>query len=264
MQRRLIRTLRNSGQCLIITHSPDMVPVDRPDDLANIVRLAPTAHGPRPMRGGPVDHKDWARWFKLLEPTHVRALLFANRAILCEGSTEAGALSQWWSDTSSLQLPTPEAANMPIVDVGGDNGFGAYIEYLDAFAIPWAVIADGPALRRDSVLAKQLSKLGHLPSQQPPTDESFAGWRTYWSVAGVFTLADQFGDDSSRAGEFEAYLDRLDSRLLADVHADVGHRSKPQVGALFAARYPGSPKDVSTLYEMIMRRFDSPHNTQLT
>jgi hypothetical protein len=258
MQRRLIAMLRNTGQCLIITHSPDLVPVDQPDDLANIVRLAPTAAGARPMRANPISRKSWARWFKLLEPTHVRALLFASRVILCEGPTEVGALGKWWRNTSNLQLPTPEAANIPLVSVNGDNGFGGYIEYLDAFGIPWAAIADGPALRPGSVLAKQLRDHGHEPSVRRPDSSDFAEWRAYWAATGVFALADQFGDDGNKQGEFEAFLQRVDAGLLASVQAEIGHRSKPQLGALLAAGHPAMPAEVAELYRAIMRRLALP------
>lgn len=45
MQRRLISRLREAGQCLVITHSADLVPVDSPEDLDRIVRLAPGPNG---------------------------------------------------------------------------------------------------------------------------------------------------------------------------------------------------------------------------
>ncbi len=243
---------------MVITHSSDLVPIDQPDDLANIVRLAPTAAGARPMRANPIRRRSWARWFKLLEPTHVRALLFASSVILCEGSTEVGALGTWWSNTSNLQLPNPEAANIPLVSVNGDNGFGGYIEYLDAFGIPWAAIVDGPALRSGSVLAKQLRDHGHQPSVPPPDSPDFAEWRAYWATAGIFTLADQFGDDGSKQGEFEAFLQRVDAGVLASVHAEIGQRSKPQVGALFAAGRPAMPAEVMELYRAVMLRL-APH-----
>jgi hypothetical protein len=251
MQRRLIKMLREVNQCLLITHSPDLVTVDRPDDLANIVRLAPTPTGPRPMRANPVDRADWVRWFKLLEPAHVRALLFANRVILCEGPTEVGALRQWWSDTRLLGLSSPEAANIPIVSVNGDSGFGGYIEYLDSFGIPWAAIADGPAFRPESNLAKQLRKLGDQPAAATPlAEDDFIAWRDYWAAAGVFTVAGGFGDDGTRSGEFEAYLERVDADLVAAVHSDIGRRSKPQIGALFAAQ-KAAPPEINGLYQRI-------------
>ena len=62
MQRRLSAILRSLGQCLVITHSPDLVVVDGPDDLAKIVRLAPTENGPLPKRASKL-HEDWPRWF---------------------------------------------------------------------------------------------------------------------------------------------------------------------------------------------------------
>nr|WP_240940220.1 AAA family ATPase [Planosporangium flavigriseum] len=252
MQRRLIRTLRTTGQCVVITHSPDVVPVDQPGDLENIIRLAPTKAGPRPRRAGLIHRREWSRWLKLFEPTHVRALLFASKDILCEGATEVGALRQWWSDTALWQLPNPEAENMPIIDVGGDHGFGGYIEYLDAFGIPWAAIVDGPALRPNSTLAQQLHRLGHRPQQPPIEAVNFTAFRAYWAQAGVFTVADTFGDDGTKAGEFEAFLARIDPQLLDDVRTEIGTRSKPQIGALFAARHPAPPAAVASLYQTIM------------
>ncbi|MBO3744527.1 AAA family ATPase [Streptosporangiaceae bacterium NEAU-GS5] len=153
MQRRLISLLRKSGQCLAITHSPDLVPIESADDIKGIVRLGPHADGPELHRADSLDDARIARWIQLLEPTHVRALLFAAAVILCEGRTEVDALSQWWRNTDDLGAPNPEASNMVLISVEGDTAFGAYIDYLDAFGVPWAIIADGPAAaptRRES------------------------------------------------------------------------------------------------------------------
>jgi hypothetical protein len=134
---------------------------------------------------------------------------------LCQGPTELGALPRWWPDTTSLKVRDPGAANIPVISVGADKGFGAYVRYIDAFGIPWAVVADGPALRRNRALAKQLADLKHLPRRQPDDCDDFTAWRGYWQRAGVFTLADQFGDDGTKGGEFEAFLNRVDQALLA-------------------------------------------------
>jgi hypothetical protein len=251
MQRRLSQLLRSVSQCLIITHSPDLVMIDNPQDLGNIVRLAPSGAGPMPMRATPNGQADWARWFRLLEPADVRALLFASKVILCEGSTEVGALRQWWSATETLGISTPEAANIPIISVDGDAGFGAFIEYLDTFGVPWAGVADGPALRQGSHLAKQLRRLGLAPAMPAPASADFAAWRDYWESARIYTLAENYGDDGSGSGEFETYLNHANGTLLAAIRAEVGQRSKPQVGALFAAQHP-IPDEVVQLYQKIM------------
>jgi len=264
VQRRLTATLRGAGRCLVITHSPDMVPIDQPHDLGNIVRLAPTTEGPNVLRAGTFDRKAWSRWVSLLEPTHVRALLFAEKVILCEGSTEVGALQRWWSHPARPGLPSPEEANIPIISVGGDSGFGAYIEYLDAFGVPWAIVTDGPALRPTSKLAKQLRNHKHLPAPEPGSEDDFERWRTYWQSAGVFSFADQFGDDGTKAGEFEALLNRVDAVSLAKVQGVVGVSKKPQVGTLFAAEHPTPPSEVLALYESIMRWFGFPPPAQQT
>jgi hypothetical protein len=90
-----------------------------------------------------------------------------------------------------------------------------YIRFLDAFAIPWAAVADGPALRKGQKLALDLRELGHWPHVSEPADpQDFPQWRDFWEHSGVFTLADQFGDDGSKRGELEALLKQIDPELL--------------------------------------------------
>ena len=261
-QRRLIGTLRGPGQYLVITHSADLVPVESPADLGRIVRLAPGLRGSQVRRAELDTHssRDSFGWLRLLEPAHVRALLFAAAVILCEGPTELGALPRWWRDTAGINLRDPEAANIAIVSVGGDAGFGAYVRYLDAFGVPWAIVADGPALRQDSKLAKQLANLGYKPRNQPRDRNNFRAWRKYWQGAGVFTVAEEFGDDGSKGGEFEAFLGRVDQYLLTRATAEIGEKNKPIIGAYFAAEHPESPREILEMYKMIARRF--PHVTR--
>jgi hypothetical protein len=39
-----------------------------------------------------------------------------------------------------------DALNIKLLVVGSDKSFGAYISFLNAFEIPWAIICDGPVL----------------------------------------------------------------------------------------------------------------------
>ncbi|MET7559598.1 AAA family ATPase [Streptomyces sp. NPDC005479] len=244
MQRRIARTALRDVQALLITHSADLVPAATTADLKRIVRLAPGAAGATTVRRtSATTASDLARWIQNLAAADTRALLFARAVILCEGASETGALGQWWNTATQLG---PEAANVPLLDVGGQNNFGGYINYLTAFGIPWVVIADGPALRGTSALAKQLAKQRLRPPNPPDDANDFTAWTNYWKTAGVFTLADQFGDDGSKSGELEAYLRRLDPQILDQAQRDT--TSKPRVGALFATRYPETPKEVVDLY----------------
>jgi hypothetical protein len=255
VQRRLIGSIRGPGQYVLITHSADLVPVEEPHDLDRIVRVALSRSGSEVHRWhtGDIGRDELFRQLTLMEPAHVRGLLFAAAVILCEGPTEVGALPRWWRESSRINLPDPQSANIPVISVDGDGGFGAYIRYLDAFDIPWAIVADGPTLRPTSKLAKQLRKLGRYPGEQPDEQEGFARWRKFWEDQSVFTLANQFGDDGSKLGEFEAYLERVDQALLGQVQSDVG-KHKPRVGACFAASHPEPPAEVLDLYGKIASR----------
>ncbi|PBC70137.1 hypothetical protein BX265_7529 [Streptomyces sp. TLI_235] len=80
---------------------------------------------------------------------------------------------------------------------------------------------------------------------------------SYWTKAGVFTLADAFGDTTDpRAGEIEAFVRRVNGPLLDTVKKELGG-SKPRVGATFTARHPGIPAQVSEPYLQIRKHLAS-------
>jgi hypothetical protein len=257
VQRRLLRRVRGPGQCLVITHHADLVPVEEPADLGRIVRVAPGASGSRVLRPGlgNLSAQESQRWLRMLEPTHVRALLFARAVIFCEGPTEARTLPPWWRHAREIGLRDPEEANIPLISVDGHAGFGAYAKYLDAFDVPWAIVVDGPALRSRSDMARQLDRLGRFPGTTPDDPDAFAGWRKCWESVGVFSLAEEFGDDGGKGGEFEAFLRGVDAELLARIQAEVGRGGKPVAGALFAAEHPEPPAEVLELYRKLAEWF---------
>jgi energy-coupling factor transporter ATP-binding protein EcfA2 len=261
VQRRLIRKFRGQGQYLVITHSADLVPFEEPGDLSRIVRVAPGPGGSQVRQPdfSRLAESDLLRQLRLLVPADVRALLFAAGVILCEGPTEVGALPRWWAVAGPrLGVPDPAAANVPVLSVDGQTGFGAYLRYLRAFGVRWAVVADGPALRPDSKLAGDLRELGCWPDGEPPSDrDDFAGWRDFLAGAGVFTLAAQFGDDNTKSGEFEAFLEYVDRNLFEEAKRTEG-RSKPRRGAYFALHHQDPPPEVLHVYSKIARRLGLP------
>lgn len=255
LQRRLVYALQDRAQCVIITHSADLVPVSRASDLMRLVRLSPGPHGSETRRApSALDESRQARWLQRLGTSDARSLLFSAGAVLCEGPTEVGALSTWWEAHSEMGWVPPSGANISLVDVGGDHGFGTYIEFLTVFGIPWSVIADGPALAPGSKLHKYLEAQDLLPVDVPQDGQDFPAWKMYWQTAGVFTVADTFGVDGSKSGEFEAYLERLDSSLFQQVGQDIGKRSKPRIGIAFAARC-APPQEVIDLYKSIRQHW---------
>ncbi|WP_443053539.1 ATP-dependent nuclease [Streptomyces sp. IBSBF 3352] len=257
LQRRLVYALQDRAQCVIITHSADLVPVSRASDLTRIVRLSPGPLGSVLRRvPGTLDANRQARWLQRLGTNDARSLLFSAGAVLCEGPTEVGALSTWWEASAGPGWVPPSGANISLVDVGGDHGFGTYIEFLTVFGIPWTVIADGPALAPGSKLHKHLAGEKLLPVGAPQDPQDFQAWKRYWRDIGVFSLANTFGVDGSKSGEFEAYLERLDSSLYQQVGQDIGRRSKPRIGAAFAALH-APPQEVVDLYESIRKHLAS-------
>ena len=256
VQRRLVGRIRGPGQFLVITHNADLVPFEGADDLRRIVRVAQGDAGSvvYQPRFDEADGKEQLKRLQLLEPTEVRGLLFAAGVVLCEGGTETAALPRWWRDgVARSGLPDPGAANVAVVSVDGDKNFGISLRFLEAFGVPWAVVADGPALRRQSKLADDLRGIGRWPGGPEPERDDFAGWRAWWEQAGVFTVASQFGDDGSKSGEFEAFLASVDADLLADAERAAGG-SKPRTGAYFSIERPAAPAEVVKLYRKVAAR----------
>ena len=253
VQRRLVSQVRGPGQYLVITHSADLIPFDEPDDLKRIARLAPGASGTH-IRQPDYDElgsRDQFRQLQLIQPAEIRALLFAQAAVLCEGQTEPGALPRWWNNARTAGLPDLGAANVSFIAVDGHNGYRPYIKFLDAYGIPWAIISDGPALRKGRKLSQDMEKLGHWPdAAEPGDDQDFTQWRSFWERAGVFTLATQFGDDGTKLGEFEELLRQVDHELLGKAMTET-RGSKPRAGAYFASAHPELPGPVRDLFQKI-------------
>ncbi|QQM38059.1 AAA family ATPase [Streptomyces liliifuscus] len=257
LQRRLIPVLdARRAQCIVITHSADLVPASTPADLSRIVRLAPHPSGTQVFRT-PQDlpAQEQTRWLQRLGTSEARAPLFAAGVILCEGATETGALSRWWDSTHCPEWGPLSAANICLMRVDGDTAFHGYIDYLEAFGIPWAIVADGPALSPGSRLHEHLTAKNLLPDGQPDPSDTFTRWKGYWEEAGVFTFAREFGTDGNKGGEFEALLTELDPELYEQARKEHG-RSKPRVGAHFAAHHSNPPTPVTDLYRRIREHLD--------
>lgn len=254
VQRRLTGMVRGPGQYLVITHNADLVPFEELSDLERIVCVRPGQQGSVIFQPGFADlaGRDQMRQLQLLEPAEVRGLLFAGGVILCEGQTEVGALPRWWRAAPLVGLPDPGVAKVSLIGVPGQSGYGAYLRFVRAFGLPWAILADGPALRPAGKLAMDLREQGCWPSRpEPDSPGDFTEWREFWELAGVFTFADCFGDDGSKGGEFEAFLRRVDSGLFARAMRAGG--SKPRAGAFFALEHE-PPQEVFDVYARIAAR----------
>lgn len=255
-QRRLWRHMESyDGQVIAVTHSPDLVPAQ----LLPRVTVARVTQ----REGSTVRVPDQSvlaqqhLLHQLLRDTDVRALLFAEGVVLCEGDTEVGALSHWWSNPTDVDPePTPDAANVALLDVGGHNGFRRYTDLLDAFAIPWVIVCDGPALAPEGPLAKQYAKSARLAPADSTQDRVFADSAAAWRNVGVFTFADQYGNDGTKGGEFERYLKRLNPDRAAEVQGSYP-KSKVRQGQAFAAEHD-CPPGVTSAWRDILATLRSP------
>lgn len=240
-QSRLLEHLATLDQTLLITHSPYLVPVRSVADLARTVRLHQGPAGTVPARL-PRDLPDgWIdRWRQILAgSTDSRVALFARAVVLLEGETDLGAFRYWFSRPAVAGGPnqTADARDILLLSVDGDKNFGAYVSYLQAVAIPWVIICDGPVLspEREASLISQLEEAG-VTLDPKPTGATFEAWKAFWAEHGVFTVADRFGgvkDDHDKGGEIETFFQRTNRALWQAVRGR-HPGSKTRAGFAFA------------------------------
>jgi len=146
MQRQLLAYLAEqsttrSNQILLVTHSPFFV---RPRAFSSIVRFA-LANGAtrvlRPSLSNPSEGRQLVKGFEL-NPQLLEAL-FAERVVLAEGGDEAAGLSVWFDKL--YPAVRMDDRSVQIIDVTGDGNFLNCAPVLDAWGIPFFIVADARA-----------------------------------------------------------------------------------------------------------------------
>ncbi|MEU4396842.1 AAA family ATPase [Kribbella sp. NPDC023855] len=260
-QRRLLTLLRSQGharQVVMVTHNPDVVPVRNADDLSSIVRLSRSRGEVRTERLPKESLEQPDRTVQLLASPGLRSVLFAAGVVLCEGPTDVTVLRSWTDRTMTnggKALPTNEDSNIVFFSVDGQTAFVSTIQFLRSMGIPWAVVADGPALRPEGPLARYVrtQQLAEIPKGDR-LDEV----REAWERAGVYTLAATFGDDGTKSGEIEAFLETVDAAAFQAAQRSVGAKKGPRVGAAFAAQVD-PPAAIKNLWEQICNHVIDSH-----
>lgn len=278
---RIVRSQLGSrdGQCLLVTHSPYLMPAEAKDQLASVVRFSVQAGATRVHRLSASDLAD-TRWTstmikELAWSADARALLFAAGVVLLEGPTEQATLPAWFAKSRvARHHREPDDLHVAFYAVGGDQDFQPFIAYLDRFGVPWAVICDGAAFRFD-VHAHIFEQVLGAGVDDPDLDtfvrqsdfanktsrdmnpDVFARMAEIGRAHGVFTLArgwhrkkDPEGDDES----FEAFV--ASQPQLAEAAAaaiEQSPKSKPRAGRLLAEA-AACPPSVNELYEHVLRR----------
>lgn len=111
-------------------------------------------------------------------------------------------------------------------DSGGVGELGQQL--VDVLPGPWVQVGGG--------LVEQ-ENLG--PAGQGPSGESFEDAMKRWAAHRVRTLAVEFGIGPDKGkGEIEAFLERVDAQVWAEVTAAGGRKDKPLLGYRFASRVP--------------------------
>jgi hypothetical protein len=253
LQRRLLSAVRNSpSQTLLITHSPFLVPAGGPAEIDRVIRVGradgrTTIHRTRLSERATRKEATVASKVQrfMMASSDVRALLFANAVLLVEGDTDMGAQETWLpAIAAQSNMPPPDDLNLVIASAGGDTAFAIYINYLEAFGIPWTIFCDGKVLHPNyqHTLCKQLPDVSH--DGRPADGEVFDAWREYWASIGVFTLAGSFDE------EIEAVLCRIDANLWSKVQKQYD-RSKVRAGRAFAEQIP-PPERLGEIYSAML------------
>ncbi|HLI33279.1 MAG TPA: AAA family ATPase [Solirubrobacteraceae bacterium] len=156
LQRRLRQELQEAkAQYIVVTHSPYMLPLDPAGQEVRLVRFdrdqrfATCVHQ--------IDDDLFARVSKKLVAKGNEGLLFASRAVLCEGETDVAAVRTL---AARAQLPLDET-NVAVLDCGSRDNLPDYIMLCDALGIEPLVItdADSTKAQNDCATEKRVAKV---------------------------------------------------------------------------------------------------------
>ena len=269
--------LEAPGTCLVITHSANLVPVETPDDLSQLVRIENESGSSRAHRLpslSPEDAKRVTREFAL--SSDAVSLLFARGVVLLEGETEQGALPEWFDRLTDTGCPTPGELDLAFYSVGGDSNFRTLLTVLHAFAIPWVLVCDGAAFDVKKRVKKHqhifdqvttacddfpelqefLESLDPEPSRRVMDTDTFERQRELGRAHGVFTLARGWTTADKDTGSvndesFEAFVEAVAPRRLNEAREEVGD-SKVRKGIWLGENVP-CPSEVRELYDHIVK-----------
>jgi len=275
-QRLLAARVREApGQFLVITHSPYLVPIERPEDLAGLVRLARSNRATTLQRyssaadGVTPDElpSRIIREFSL--SADARALLFAAGAILVEGETELGALPLWFEQSEMARaLGTPGQLHLGFCSVGGEKNFTPVLALLVALGIPWAIVCDGGPFRADTGhghIFRQVLKAGAGDSalrafvdtrlDVDHIDLTFEEVVAVGRDDGVFTLAPGWTRPDKKNGivgdeSFEAFAEGVAPDKFAEAK-QLFPSSKVRRGR-WLAENASCPDEVNDLYRQVL------------
>jgi len=151
----------NSNQIFIVTHSSSFV---SPRDMTRALRLTVQEGRTRVHRLGLADAREDAQMMKDVEryPRFLDAL-FAKGVVLLEGYQEEAGLPPWFLKCEGGSALADR--NVLFLTVAGDTAFGRFARVLDAWGIPYRIVADGKARPR-------LGAFGELAFTYPEDDFS--------------------------------------------------------------------------------------------
>jgi hypothetical protein len=261
------------GQVLLVTHSPNLVPMETLDDLRCLVRMnnlrgASQAHRLRediPLQSS----AKMTRTFAL--SMDARALLFSRGAVVVSGETELGALPVWCAKSrSAQQLGTPSELDIAFFSTGGDSGFVNVLSILHAYGIPWVLVCDGKSFDIETnwsnQIFRQIQRTGiDIPElrqfvegistsgncDRAMTEELWTQQLSLGAAYGIYTLVGSWKEGEESV---ESFFERAAPGELIRAAAEVGSGSKIRLGRWIAQETP-CPNEVDQLYERLVARF---------
>ena len=255
LQSRLLRELASAGmQSILITHSTYLVPHRDQSDLESVVRVLRTA-GQSEVRRLPraadvqgAAAQPRSRWLQLVQSADVRSALFANGVVLVEGPSDFAALSIWWPKSPTAKRSgDPSDLNIVVLESEGEAGFDALTQYLDHFAVPWAIVCDGKAISPagSNALSRRLTNVATADS--PDDGAKFERWKKWWETNGAFTLAATADD------EIEQLFERHDATAWEAAKRHERGKSKPRKARAFADA-TSCPPAAERMYAQVLSR----------
>ncbi len=269
-----------NSQLILITHSPDLINVDKPERLKSIVRIDnQTGDSKAYCYSKPnkntnnknINNKEANEFFsEALKFPHVLSLLFAKYVVLLEGETELGALPTWFK-----KAKLEKNFDISFFSVGGDQNFKKIAAFLNTFKIPFAIFCDGKIfnIELNHFILKQVKDVMHPnckikkcslcnftnehrnKENNKMNSTIFEEEKEIGQSFGVFTWATTLNDDKNAVGSvaienFEDFLKfvKLDKQLK---ELDCKYTKSKILYGSYIAQECDCPKEMKDLFDKI-------------
>ncbi len=163
--RGVLERLAAAGWLVVLTtHSPNLVSFSGNQSIVRLTRSADTVNE-RVLRAAEVDGA--AKFQERLDERGSHEMLFAQKAVLCEGQDDVFAIRSYLQKRCGVDL---DGRSLSIIRAGDVGQLPAFASIASKLGIPWCAVSDQDQLPSGTIRPATADVRSRLTALQSPTD----------------------------------------------------------------------------------------------